>query len=103
MEFVALAVVIAEKEAITKKEVELAGMRAVLQFEKDRANTVTEKARIRDVSDRLTGYDIESFDRVIEVKSFSRTGFIELTSHEWLISSRLRDQILALCRRRCID
>ena len=92
VQLVGLALVVADKEATTKKEVELAGMRAVLQYEKDRANTQAERLRIRDVSDRLTGYDIESFDRVIEVKSFSRTGFVELTSHEWLISSRVRDQ-----------
>ena len=49
------------------------------------------KAKIRDVSYEFRGYDIESFDRVIEVKSFKTTGVIELMSNEWIVASRMGD------------
>ena len=66
-------------------------MRAVLEYEYRRAKTDEERAKIRDVSHEFRGYDIESFDRVIEVKSFKTTGVIELTSNEWIVASRMGD------------
>jgi hypothetical protein len=36
-------------------------------------------------------YDIESFDRIIEVKSFTTTCKIKVTSHEWATASRIKD------------
>ena len=74
-----------------RRMVELAGVQAVLEYERKRARTVEEINKIRDVSEQQRGYDIESFDRVIEVKSFSETGAVELTSHEWETASRMRE------------
>ena len=93
-ELVGLAVIVRRKE---EKEdlrgiVERAGMEAVLEYERERAGGDREKLeKIKDVSDSLRGYDIESFDRVIEVKSFKTTGPVELTSHEWQTASRMGD------------
>jgi len=67
-------------------------MEAALEYERRRAGGDEERLeKIRDVSDSLKGYDIESFDRVIEVKSFKTTGPVELTSHEWQTASRIGD------------
>ncbi len=90
-ELVGAAYVLPYDDYDAKRAVELAGMEAVLKFEKERARTEDERSRIRDVSHEFRGYDIESFDRVIEVKSFKTSGAIELTSNEWIVASRLRD------------
>jgi len=90
-ELVGVAYVIPERGYDARRAVELAGMRAVLEYEYRRAKTDEERAKIRDVSHEFRGYDIESFDRVIEVKSFKTTGAIELTSNEWIVASRMGD------------
>ncbi|RLG37221.1 MAG: hypothetical protein DRN91_06030 [Candidatus Alkanophagales archaeon] len=90
-ELVGVAYVIPEEGYDTRRSVELAGMRVVLEYEYKRAKTDEERAKIRDVSHEFRGYDIESFDRVIEVKSFKTTGVIELTSNEWIVASRMGD------------
>lgn len=92
IELVGIAVIIAGKDADIKKLVELEGMKAVLEHERKRAMGEEQRAKIRDVSEKFKGYDIESFDRVIEVKSFRESGPIEMTTHEWLIASRLRKE-----------
>jgi hypothetical protein len=89
VEFVGLAEVLGMPGSDAKKKVELAGMQKVIDYERQRAQNDEQKGWIRDVSDRLTGYDIESFDRVIEVKSFSETGRVVITSHEWSTASRI--------------
>ena len=88
-ELIGIAVITSGDEAEAKRIVERAGIEAVIKYEKDRARTEEEKRKIRDVSDSYKGYDIESFDRVIEVKSFKETGPIELTSHEWETAKRM--------------
>ena len=95
-ELVGLALVIKREEegeeSDLRRVVEKAGMRAVLEYERERAGgDVGKLNRIKDVSDSLRGYDVESFDRVIEVKSFRKTGPAELTSHEWATAERMRD------------
>ncbi len=72
-----------------KREVELAGMKAVMKYE-------IMNGRIpRDVSQLNLGYDIESYDprtgetRYIEVKSFKTTGVPELTEHEYEVARTL--------------
>ncbi len=90
-ELVGVAYVIPEKGYDAKRAVELAGMEAVLEYEYKRAKTKEERAKIKNVSHEFRGYDIESFDRVIEVKSFKTTGVIELTSNEWIVASRMGD------------
>jgi superfamily II DNA or RNA helicase len=89
VEFVGLAEVVGMPGSDVKKRVELAGMQKVIEYEKQRAQNNEQRGWIKDVSDRLTGYDIESFDRVIEVKSFSTTGRVVITSHEWSTASRI--------------
>lgn len=91
IELVALAEVLKDIGGDARKKVELAGMAKVLEYERKRAQNEGQLSKIKDVSDRLTGYDIESFDRVIEVKSFTTTGKIEITSHEWATASRIKD------------
>lgn len=88
-ELVGIAYIIPFEDYDAKRAVELAGMRAVMDYEYSRAKTEEEKSKIKDVSHEFRGYDIESFDRVIEVKSFKTTGAIELTSNEWIVASRL--------------
>jgi len=90
-ELVGIAYVIPFEDYDAKRAVELAGMKAVIDYEYSRARTEEERLKIRDVSHEFRGYDIESFDRVIEVKSFKTTGVIELTSNEWIVASRLGD------------
>jgi len=90
-ELVGVAYVIPEKGYDAKRAVEIAGMEAVLKYEYKRAKTKEERAKIKNVSHEFRGYDIESFDRVIEVKSFKTTGVIELTSNEWIVASRMGD------------
>ena len=72
-----------------KRRVEIAGMKAVMEYER-------KNGRIpKDVSQLYLGYDIESFDprtgetRYIEVKSFSSTGDPELTEHEYEVAKNL--------------
>ncbi|MEO9294291.1 MAG: DUF3883 domain-containing protein [Nitrososphaera sp.] len=68
---------------------EVAGMQKVMEYEKQRAQNDEQRSHIKDVSDRLTGYDISSFDRFIEAKSFSTTGRVVITSHEWSTATRI--------------
>ena len=75
-----------------RRVVELDGMKAVMNYELNRATTEDERKLILDISERDTGYDIESFDRHIEVKSFKTTGNPKLTSHEWESSNRFGDE-----------
>jgi len=72
-----------------KREVELAGMKAVMEYE-------VKNGRIpKDVSQLNLGYDIESYDpstgetRYIEVKSFKTTGDPELTENEYEVAKTL--------------
>jgi len=64
---------------------------AIINYERDRAGGDHESLyKIKDVSTGFKGYDVESFGRVIEVKSFRTTGPVEMTSHEWQTASRMR-------------
>lgn len=62
-----------------KKVIENRGMNVALCYEKRRAKGKP----VKDVSKEFLGYDIESFDRYVEVKSFATTGPIILTENEW--------------------
>ena len=88
-ELIATAIVIPETNANERRNVELAGMEIVMKYEQELAQTDEQKAKIRDVSERDTGFDIESFDKCIEVKSFQTTGIPKLTSHEWETARRI--------------
>jgi len=73
-----------------KREIELAGMRAVEQYERDHGR------KPEDVSaETVRGYDILSTSqterRLIEVKSFATTGPIEISSNEWRTAMQERD------------
>ncbi len=86
---IAIAIVIPETDANERRNVELAGMEIVMRYEQDLADTDKQKSMIRDVSERDTGFDIESYDKCIEVKSFQTTGIPKLTSHEWETARRI--------------
>ncbi len=90
-ELIGTAIIIGKPGADIKKKVENAGVQAVIKYEMERAKTEEERNRIRDVSDQYKGYDVESFDRVIEVKSFSTTGSVEMTSNEWETANRIKE------------
>jgi hypothetical protein len=73
-----------------KKEIELKGMRAVEQYEKMHGRNPL------DVSlETVRGYDIFSSSiherRLIEVKSFAKSGKVEISSNEWRTSSLERE------------
>jgi len=91
-EVIGIAVVTPESESNVRRVVELDGMNAVMKYEMNRATTEDQRKQILDISERDTGYDIESFDRHIEVKSFKTTGNPKLTSHEWESSNRFGDE-----------
>lgn len=92
LELIGLAWVIPDMEANIRTEIGNAGEAAVIQYEKNRAATQEEKDLVKDVSDRDTGYDVESFGgRCIEVKSFKTTGSPKITSHEWETARRMKD------------
>jgi CRISPR/Cas system-associated exonuclease Cas4 (RecB family) len=90
---VGLAIIVREKDGLDERlVVERAGIKAVIEYEQKRAGGDQEKLdRIKDVSAMFKGYDVESFDRVIEVKSFKGTGPVEMTSHEWQTALRMKD------------
>jgi CRISPR/Cas system-associated exonuclease Cas4 (RecB family) len=90
---VGLAIIVREKDGLDERlVVERAGIKAVIEYEQKRAGGDKEKLeKIKDVSAMFKGYDVESFDRVIEVKSFKDTGAVEMTSHEWQTALRMKD------------
>lgn len=90
-ELIGIAQIVAEAGADARKIIELAGVKAVLEYEKRRAKNMEEMSKIKDVSEEHRGYDIVSFDRVIEVKSFAKTGHVKLTSHEWGTAARMKE------------
>ena len=91
-ELIGIAVVTPESDSNVRRMVECDGMKAVIDYEKIRADTEEKRKLVQDVSERDTGYDVESYDRRIEVKSFKTTGNPKLTSHEWETSQRFRDE-----------
>lgn len=72
-----------------KKEIEQAGMTAVMEFERNAGRTP------QDVSTEFRGYDVKSTAasqvRNIEVKSFATTGTLELTENEWIMAGKLAE------------
>ena len=73
-------------------KIDRAGMNAVMQYERERAPNPVAQEQISDRSTHNCGYDVESFDRKIEVKSHRTSGSIILTDHEWQTAHRLRDE-----------
>lgn len=73
-----------------KKEIELAGMRAVEQYERSHGRDPLDVS-----AETVRGYDILSTSltekRLIEVKSFATTGTIEISSNEWRTAIQERD------------
>ena len=92
LELVGLAWIIPDMEANIRTEIGNAGESAVIKHEKEKATTQEERDLVKDVSDRDTGYDVESFGgKCIEVKSFKTTGSPKITSHEWETARRMKD------------
>jgi hypothetical protein len=73
-----------------KKEIELAGMKVVCRFEREHGRTPDDVSK-----ETVRGYDILSKSknekRHIEVKSFSTTNPIQISSNEWRVASQLRE------------
>lgn len=92
IELIAIASIKSEMDSSIRHEIDKAGMKAVIEYEMKRATTDEQRKLIVDVSDRDTGADINSFDRVIEVKSHKTTGPVRITSHEWLTAQRRQDE-----------
>ena len=92
LELVGLAWIVPGFDANIRTEIEKAGQDAVIRYEKKQAATPEENSMVKDVSDRDTGYDVESFGgKCIEVKSFKTTGSPKITSHEWETAHRMND------------
>ena len=92
IELVGIASIKSEIDANVRRESDLGGMKAVMEYELKRAENDEQRGKIIDVSERDTGYDVESWDRCIEVKSFKNSGNPELTSHEWDTAKRLQNE-----------
>lgn len=92
IELIGIASIKSEIDANVRRESDLGGMKAVMEYEMKRATTDNQREKIIDISDRDTGYDVESFDRCIEVKSFKKSGPAKLTSHEWGTAERMGDE-----------
>ena len=92
VELVGLATVTPKAGANARTMSDRAGMEIVLERERRRAKTKTEKEQVRDVSERDTGYDIETSDRSIEVKSFEDYPSLSMTSHEWETAGKFGDR-----------
>lgn len=79
----------AERKRENIKKIEEAGMRFAMDYEEKQGREP------QDVSKQFKGYDILSEDktkkRYIEVKSFAETGSLEITSHEWLVADKLKE------------
>jgi len=92
-ELLAIAQVVSDTDVSMKRQVELAGMDMVMEYEKILAEGDAGKIdEIKDVSASDKGYDIKSFDgKCIEVKSFKKTGEPLLTSHEMETAKRLKE------------
>lgn len=73
-----------------KREIELEGMKIVMQYEKDKGRLPSDVS-----AETYRGYDILSKSdreiRHIEVKSFARTNSIEISSNEWRAASQIRE------------
>ncbi len=73
-----------------KREIELAGMRAVIQYELDHGRKPVDVS-----NETVRGYDILSESqrerRLIEVKSFATTGPVEISSNEWRTAMQERE------------
>jgi len=70
--------------------VEEEGMRFAIEYEK------RNRKQPEDVSKEFKGYDIKSTSkeeiRYIEVKSFVRSGAVEMTENEWIMANKLGDE-----------
>ena len=73
-----------------KKEIELKGMGVVCRYEREHGRTPEDVSK-----ETVRGYDILSKSknekRHIEVKSFSTTNKIQISSNEWRVASQLRE------------
>ena len=73
-----------------KKEIELKGMKIVCRYEKEHGRIPEDVSK-----ETVRGYDILSKSknekRHIEVKSFSTTNPIQISSNEWRVASQLRE------------
>ena len=92
VELVGLATVTPKAGANARTMSDQAGMEIVLERERRRAKTEREREQVRDVHGRDKGYDIETSDRSIEVKSFEGHPNPSLTSHEWITAGKFGDR-----------
>lgn len=92
VDLVGLATVTPKADANARTTSDRAGMEIVLKLEMMRAKTEQDKNLVQNVSDRDKGYDIETSDRSIEVKSFEGVPSPSLTSHEWITAGKLGDR-----------
>lgn len=92
VELVGIAAVTPKADANARTMSDRAGMEIVLRRERRRAKTAEERRQVRDVSDRDTGYDIETKHRSIEVKSFEGHPNPRMTSHEWMTAKKFGDR-----------
>ena len=93
IELIGLATITPKAEANARTTSDRKGMVIVMEKERQRAKTEEEQNQVLDVSGRDTGYDVETKDRFIEVKSFEGSaGCPSMTSHEWQTAKRLGEE-----------
>ena len=88
IDLIGIATVTPQADANARTMSDRAGMKIVMERERRRARTDMERSLVCDVSDRDTGYDVETHDRSIEVKSFEGYANPRMTSHEWLTAEK---------------
>ena len=88
IDLVGIATVTPRADANARTESDFAGMAIVMERERRRAKTDEERRQVRDVSGRDKGYDIETADRSIELKSFEGYPSPRMSNHEWVVAGK---------------
>ena len=99
IELVGIATVTPGADANAKTMSDRAGMEIVMERERKRARTEEERRQVCDVSGRDTGYDIETSDRSIEVKSFEGRSKPRDSQPRVADGGKVRGSVLAVCGR----
>jgi len=89
---IGIAQVTSDDGSDIRVRIDEAGTRAVLKAERARAPDSESLRHIEDWSKKYCGYDIQSFDRKIEIKSHEKSGSVMLTDHEWTTAKRLQEE-----------
>ena len=99
IELVGIATVTPGADANARTMSDRAGMEIVMERERKRARTEEKRRQVCDVSGRDTGYDIETSDRSIEVKSFEGRSKPRDNQPRVADGGKVQVSVLAVCGR----